>query len=210
MTIGLRIQHWFLSAFALLALVSTGLTAEAENRPDLPDGFVSEAPLPEGFPPPSTPGRIVVKSYPASRTFSAGGGNAFFKCFSYLTLKRHEMTTPVVMDFPRGATRGSSPPDGASRMHFVLERPSLDKTGKKLLVEVADMPKLAVVSIAHQGELTAGRLQEFEKMLRDYAKTHKGLAIRGDLRVLGYNSPRVKPEKRFWEVQLPVKTTPKR
>ncbi|MEQ8785746.1 MAG: heme-binding protein [Pirellulaceae bacterium] len=203
---GFRFRIGALSILAggLFAVAGDALAADAQSRPDLPPGYISEAPLPEGYPPPAAPGKVVEKSYPQSRTYSATGRGAFFKCFSYLSLKRHEMTAPVVMDYPQGADGEKPPADSAERMHFILEQPALDKTGKKLLVEVADMPKLEVVSVAFQGDLTAEVFKSGEKKLREYAAGKPGLKITGDLRVLGYNSPSVKPAERFWEIQLPV------
>lgn len=189
----------------VLATAGSGFGAEPVAPSNAPPGYVAEAPLPEGFPPPSEPGKIVEKTYPPSRTYSASGKNAFFKCFSYLSLQRHEMTAPVLMDLRAGAAEtGKSPSDVAERMHFVLERPTLDKPGKKLLVEVADQPKTDVVSIAVHGDLTAEKLAATERELRAYVKGKPALEVSGELRVLGYNSPMVEAEKRFWEVQLPV------
>ena len=39
---------------------------------------------------------------------------------------------------------------------------------------------------------------------RAYVEGKPALEVSGDLRVLGYNSPMVEAEKRFWEIQLPV------
>lgn len=205
-TLASRSQQILLGGLLAAAASASGLSAEPTSEPTLPRGFIAEAPLPEGFPPPSEPGKIVEKTYPRSRTYSAGGPNAFIKCFSYLSVKRYEMTAPVVLDYPAGVAEGKSPTDGAERMHFVLERPMFDKPGKKLLVEVADVPRTRVVSVAVQADLTAELLTTCETKLRVYVKNRPGLEIAGDLRVLGYNSPSVEAEKRFWEIQLPVET----
>lgn len=191
--------------WASVCVAATAVSASGEDAtPKLPIGFVSEAPLPEGFPPPSETGKIVLKTYPGARTFSASGRNAFFKCFTYLSVHRHKMTAPVVMDYPGGVASDKSPEDAAERMHFVLQRPGLDKPGKRVLVEVADMPKQEVVSLALQGDLTAEKLADGEARLRVYVEGRPDLSIADALRVLGYNSPMVMPEKRFWEIQFPV------
>ena len=78
--------------------------AAQASKPVYPKGFIVEGPLPEGFPPPSEVGKIVEKSYPLCRTYSAEGNQAFSRCFLYLVLHKHEMTTPVIMDYkPRNS-----------------------------------------------------------------------------------------------------------
>ncbi len=193
-------------------LLAGGSTARAEEA--LPQGYVVEAPLPEGFPPPSEVGKIVEKEYPLARTYSATGRGQFMKCFGYLSLNRHKMTAPVVMEYDQRKPDGmdTEPDDGEmlpvdiKRMHFVLEKVSLDKPKKAALVEVADMPKMRVLSIAHQGRLSAEIIAESETKLATELKARPELKAAGGTRIMGYNGPSVREEKLFWEIQLPVET----
>ena len=87
--------------------------------------------FPEGFPPPSEPGKVVEKTYPVLRSYSATGPGSFMKCFGYLSVKQHKMTAPVVMECKPGVDPskrlpGDDMPVPIERMHFLLEKNSLD------------------------------------------------------------------------------------
>lgn len=194
------------------AFASDAQQSEADgDNTEYPPGYVAEGPLPKGFPPPSAVGQIVEKSYPLCRTFSAAGNNAFMSCFSYLAKNKHEMTAPVIMDYKRGAA-AAVPPNAdlgfmdVLRMHFVLEEPSLDKPQQAGPVTVADLPELRVLSIAVQGPMSPAALAAAEARLEAELAGREDLMVAGPMRVLGYNSPMVPPAKRYWEVQLPIKS----
>jgi hypothetical protein len=184
--------------------------AKPVEKPEYPQGFIKEGPLPEGFPPPSEVGQVVEKSYPLCRTYSAEGGNAFMRCFTYLTKHKHEMTAPVIMDYKR--REPSDKPQAIAnfdaldinRMHFVLERPLLDEPKSEGAVAVADMPTMRVLSIAFQGQLSADTREQAEKKLAAEIESRKDLTVVGPYRVLGYNSPFVPKDKAFWEIQVPI------
>lgn len=190
-------------------LMLSCLTAAA-GEPNYPAGYVREAALPEGFPPPSEPGTVVEKEYPLSRSFSATGDGQFMKCFSYLSLKGHEMTAPVVMEYqaskerPKRERDKMEPPVDVQRMHFMLERAALDEPKQGLLVRVADMPKMRVLSYAHQGRMDAAKVAEIERTLKQELQRRTDLKAAGEPRLLGYNGPGVSKDKAFWEVQIPV------
>jgi uncharacterized surface protein with fasciclin (FAS1) repeats len=193
-------------------LVVCGPTARGEGP--LPQGYIEEAPLPEGFPPPSEIGKVVEKEYPLARSYSATGSGKFMKCFGYLTLRNHKMTAPVVMEYeksPKSEKRAELDEDGipldVKRMHFLLEKISQDEPKKALLVEVADMPKMRVLSIAHQGRLSSEVVQVAEQKLAQQLKARPELISAGPTRILGYNGPSVREDKVFWEIQLPVTAT---
>ncbi len=185
--------------------------AKSAAEEGFPAGFIREAPLPEGFPPPSPPGEVVEKTYPLARSYSAAGPNAFFKCFMYLQQKKHEMTAPVVMDYAAEGTPrpGAGVPVPVKRMHFLLEKVALDEPQEKGPIKVADMPQMRVLSIAYQGELTPKKTAELEGELAKALEDRPELRAAGERRILGYNSPMVPRDKVFWEVQLPVEQAAK-
>ena len=199
-------------AFLLAAVVTNALSAEevapAEKGADLPAGFISEAPLPEGFPPPSEPGKVVEKTYPVLRSYSAEGPNAFFRCFMYLQKNEHEMTAPVVMDYEGGQAAAvgerSEMPVPVKRMHFLLETLDLDQPKVEGDIQVADMLPLRVLSIAYQGQLTREQIDGLESQLTVALAERPELKAAGKSRILGYNSPMIPLDKSFWEIQLPV------
>jgi hypothetical protein len=200
----------FFRTVGILCGLAVVVSARGENAPQqaLPDGYVKEAPLPEGFPPPSEPGKVVEKTYPLVRTYSATGSGAFMKCFSYLSLKQHKMTAPVVMDCEAGAvpserSRGEMPVPIA-RMHFILEKNSLDEPKKVGPVTVADIQSMRVLSIAFRGETTLEAIKKGEAAIDARLKEMPGIERTGEYRILGYNSPMIDKAKNFWELQLPI------
>lgn len=209
-----RIFQWILPSAMMLG--STAATAvEPPETPadvDWPQGFVNEAPLPEGFPPPSEVGKIVEKTYPAARTYWAKGtvNTAFWRCFSHLKQKKHEMTAPVVWEYDHRDPEEPkllkllSDPVTVERLHFILEDPTLDEVGEAGAVTVADMPKQRVLSIAYQGKLTAEAVHRCEKKLQEELEQRDDVKSAGQPRIFGYNSPMVKAEKRYWDIQLPI------
>jgi hypothetical protein len=202
-----------LSAVSILANLGAGSDAAepaATEQPNYPPGYIVEGPLPEGFPPPSEPGAIVEKNYPLCRTYSATGNNAFGQCFVYLATRKHEMTAPVIIDYRRRDEGAPARPSddiramNVDRMHFILEKPTLDKPQKVGPIVVADMPTLRVLSLAIQGEMTEQVLDEVEQKLTAEIARRGDIVAAGPKRVLGYNSPMVPRGKAFWEVQLPI------
>jgi Fasciclin domain/SOUL heme-binding protein len=186
-----------------------GTAVRAEGP--LPRGYIEEAPLPEGFPPPSEIGKVVEKAYPLARSYSATGSGKFMKCFGYLSLHKHKMTSPVVMEYksPKGDNKkvkleDDDLPVEVTRMHFLLEQLSQDEPKKDVLVEVADMPRMRVLSIAHQGRLSSEFVDEVEAKLAAKLKARPDLVSAGPTRILCYNGPSVGEDKVFWEIQLPV------
>jgi hypothetical protein len=183
--------------------------AETPEKADLPAGYVEEAPLPEGFPPPSEPGKVVEKTYPVVRSYSATGADSFMKCFVYLTTNQHKMTAPVVMECsPELDTSQPAPGDGVpvpfERMHFLLEKNSLDKPHEAGPVEVADIPALRVLSIAYQGDSKPELVKKGQAAIEARLKELPDVERAGDYRILGYNSPMLERSKNFWELQLPI------
>jgi hypothetical protein len=86
-------------------------------------------------------------------------------------------------------------------------RTKLGKTGDKLGgVKVQDIPALTTVSIGLKGDNDRVKLAEVERRLERWLAQHAADHERaGDLRVLGYNSPQVPPDSRYYEVELPIK-----
>jgi hypothetical protein len=196
--------------------VTPGATSELRRGAEkvkYPPGYIEEAPLPEGFPLPSELGQVVEKTYPACRTYSAEGNNAFMRCFAYLSKQRHEMTAPVILDYERNADTSEAQPAEidfmkVGRMHFILENPSLDEPRLEGPVNVADMPGMRVLSIAFQGEMSPATLDDAERKLEAEIARRKTIVAAGPLRILGYNSPMVPKGKAYWEVQVPIKERP--
>jgi uncharacterized surface protein with fasciclin (FAS1) repeats len=172
-----------------------------------------EAKLPEGFPEPTPVGEIHVKSYPAyrlARTSMAGKdgeGRAFFTLFDHITRNGIAMTAPVEMTF--GATKEKAPKGEA--MAFVYEHARMGKAGQEGKVTVEDVPAMTALSIGLRGDYTLERIADVRARLEAWLKRHADrYETAGPLRVLGYNSRMVPVDRRYAEVQLPVRAKPAR
>ncbi len=165
-----------------------------------------EAELPEGFPQPTPAGEIQVKSYPAYRLARTASQNdsAFFTLFAHITLNRIAMTAPVEMTY---STPETDKQPQQTDMAFLYSEPTLGKLGNKLGgVKVEDIPAMMTVSIGLKGDSYLKKLSSVERRLEDWLSKHGTEYERaGNLRVLGYNSPGVQSESRYYEVELPIR-----
>jgi SOUL heme-binding protein len=164
-----------------------------------------EADLPAGFPKPTPVGEIQLKQYPAYRLARTASekNSGFFKLFAHITLNRIEMTAPVEMTYRANDKQVPEQFD----MAFIYGDTKVGKTGDKLGgVTVQDIPALTTVSIGLKGDNERVKLAEVERRLERWLAQHETDHERaGNLRVLGYNSPKVSPDSRYYEVELPIK-----
>lgn len=160
-----------------------------------------EAEMPQGFPSYTPVGTIEVKTYPAYRKASAAGATAFWKLFAHISSNDIAMTAPVEMTYGQLDEQQR----GQRSMSFLYGRPDMGEAGPKGLVEVADVEAMTVVSIGARGAHTASSVEAARLQLQAWLKERQGeYRVAGPLRVMGYNSPMVPAERRFFEVQIPV------
>ena len=168
-----------------------------------------EAKLPDGFPEPTPVGEIRVKSYPAYRLARAArsgqqaDGQLFLTLFKHISRGGIKMTAPVEMTYASGK-ENDNPEQEA--MAFLYENQRTGTPGKDGEVEVLDVPAMTAVSIGLRGDYTPERIGEARGRLEAWLKHHADrYEAAGPLRVMGYNSPMVPAEKRYAEVEFPVR-----
>lgn len=158
-----------------------------------------EASMPPGFPKPGPVGKIVVKAYPAYRAAETkGGGSSFWKLFMHIKRNRVEMTAPVEMTMDDNMRERS--------MAFLYEHSKQGRTGRRGRIAVKDLSPKTWLSIGMRGSRSSTRMRQAQRWLLAHAKQH-GYARAGAYRVMGYNSPRVRGSRRFYEIQMPVTKT---
>jgi hypothetical protein len=136
-----------------------------------------EAKMPAGFPGHTPVGTVEIKKYPAYRKAQASGGDAFWKLFTHIKNNDIAMTAPVEMTF-----QSEGPPVGQERaMAFLYSSVELGQAGT-------------------QGPVDARATER----LRIWLTEHEAYRQAGPVRIMGYNSPFVPPERQFFEVQIPV------
>ncbi|MBN1911444.1 MAG: heme-binding protein [Pirellulales bacterium] len=162
-----------------------------------------EADLPKGFPPPTPIGEMEVKAYPAYRMARTElqRSSAFWTLFSHIKENNIAMTAPVEMDY-------RLPDEGQARqesMAFLYASPDLGTAGANGSVRVVDVSPQLVASIGVRGETTPEKIAAAQKRILEWLQNDaKGYKADGGTRVMGYNSPFIPQERKYFEVQVRV------
>ncbi|MCA8965290.1 MAG: heme-binding protein [Planctomycetes bacterium] len=164
-----------------------------------------EAELPEGFPGPVTVDEIELRDYPAYRmvrTAMRGGSfSAFWPLFRHIESNGIAMTAPVQMDWQEQDER-SRP----VQMAFLYGDPKIEPAQVAKGVEVVAVEAMTVLSIGAIGDDRRDRVEAMHERLRTFlAAPDCAYEACGPLRTMGYNSPMVPKDQRYFEVQLPVR-----
>lgn len=164
-----------------------------------------EAERPRGFPEFGVVDELELRDYPAYtmvRTTAKGGSTrAFWPLFQHIQKNDIAMTTPVQMDWQPGKDGDRRP----ATMAFLYGDPATRPAHVAEGVEVVEVPAATVLSL---GAIGNDRPAVVESML---ARLHGWLAVNpayeaaGPMRTMGYNSPMVPNDERYFEVQLPVR-----
>ncbi len=172
---------------------------------------VMEAEMPADFPAYRALGEIELREYPTYRMARAtmrGRGatmGSFWTLFQHIQKNDIAMTAPVQVDYvvtEQGEREGS--------MAFLYGSPEVGPAGTAGKVEVVDVPKVTVLSIGARGSDTAARIEEMSQRMRDFVAANATTwEVAGPIRTMGYNGPSVRGDKRYFEVQLPVRKVEK-
>lgn len=162
-----------------------------------------EAELPTGFPGFGAVGELELRRYPAyrmARTSMRGGSNsAFWPLFRHIKSNDIAMTTPVQMDWQDASARPAT-------MAFLYGDPAIEPGATAEGVEVVEVPAQLVLSIGAIGDDREAIVAALRARLQAYADAPgSGLEVAGPIRTMGYNSPMVRRDRRYFEVQLPVR-----
>ncbi|TAG11042.1 MAG: hypothetical protein EAZ42_02165 [Verrucomicrobia bacterium] len=187
--------------FPMIAVVcascqSIGQTTEAKAE------YVSEAPLPKGWPVPGPYNQVALKSYPSYRAaFSEqqGSTRSFWRLFQHIKANDIPMTAPVQM----GVNTQDEKVERTS-MAFLYQNTQVGKTGQaEEKVNVRDIPAEKALSYAWQGTDSNENLTAAYQSLKAELATRKMHAR--EFRLLGYNGPGTPRKKATWELQALLK-----
>lgn len=176
-----------------------------------------EAPLPEGYPAPTPPGAIDLKTYPVVRraeitakgSTMVGMNFAFWPLFNHIKDRDIAMTSPVEMDY-RGMESEGNPYQldesrGEWTMSFLYRQRGQGPTGEAGRVKVRDHDEVTVLSVGLTGPYGIGRVNEGLPILESWLKTHPEWERAGGVRAFSYNGPQIRNANKWSEVQLPVR-----
>lgn len=166
-----------------------------------------QAELPAGFPGFAAVDELELRQYPAYRMASTamrgGSTGAFWPLFRHIEANGIAMTTPVQMDW--GATAGGD--DRPLRMAFLYGDPATQPRTVADGVDVVVVPAATVLSLGAIGDDRRDRVAAMRDRLFGWLSAHPEWAPAGPVRTMGYNSPMVPRDRRYFEVQLPVRRT---
>ncbi|MEO6811863.1 MAG: heme-binding protein [Isosphaeraceae bacterium] len=204
---------------ALLGVVPASAKADdpkpeaSKVQPKPADG---DAPLAEGFPDATEPGKIEVKKYPAYRSAVTKAKKAtvlssdlmFFSLFNHIQRNNVAMTAPVINTFETPHMVETPGAKGEVAMEFVYRSPKQGKLGPDgASVAVVDHPGQNFVCLGFQGgNMNDKQMSKAVETLHEWLDEHKAEWVEdGPPRRLGYHGPMTPRAQRLWEVQIPVK-----
>jgi hypothetical protein len=203
-----RIARMMMVAAAAAAALSEGARmAFADDEPKKP-WMVSEASLPEGFPPPGPVDQVIVKTYPPHRlarvTAGKGSDSMFMKLFRHIERNEIKMTAPVEMSWSQEGEKPATDPDAMAFLYAAstIGTPGADAEDPSVVVE--DVPEITVVSIGLRGGYDAATFRRGHEKLEAWLAEHPEWKPAGSPRTLGYNSPFVPNFLKVSEIQIPV------
>lgn len=198
------------AAGAVTGLATAAYIARGDDSPKKP-WMVSEARLPEGFPPPGPVDEVIVKTYPAHRlarvTAKDGSDSMFMKLFRHIERNEIKMTAPVEMSWSQEEEEPATDPDAMAFLYgaATIGEPGADADDPSVVVE--DVPEIKVVSIGLRGSYDAKTFRRGHEKLEAWLAEHPEWKPAGGPRTLGYNSPFVPDFFKFSEIQIPVVAT---
>ncbi|MEQ8850404.1 MAG: heme-binding protein [Phycisphaerales bacterium] len=179
----------------------------------------TEAALPEGYPAPTAPGAIEIKSYPTVRRAQVSGQGStassqrgFWPLFQHIQRNEIAMTAPVEMIYD-GMTPADDPSDHTVgegddwTMSFLYRSFENGPTGTDGSVEIIDAEPVTVLAVGVRGVLWGPTIRERAGELMAWIEDSDEWEIAGDLRTFGYNGPYVPNDRKWWEVQIPIRPT---
>lgn len=185
------------------------------------DSF-TEAALPEGYPAPTAPGAMEIKSYPSVRRAQVSGergmnpsaGQGFFPLFNHIKKNDIAMTAPVEMIYagdnlpnPEGDSLQTHTNDDGETwtMSFLYRTSDLGPTGSDGRVEIIDAEPVTVLSLGVRGRLSEASTMAGITRLTAWIESSNHYEIIGHARTMGYNGPYVPRDIQWWEIQIPIR-----
>ena len=170
-----------------------------------------DTPLPAGYPPPTPPGAIELKTYPAVRLAQVtGSGNpdrgmnrTFWPLFNHI--KKHDisMTSPVEMNYTGLRDDAPARPDAWS-MAFLYRTPDLNEPGVEGEVTVRDVHPVTVLASGMKGNYSMSLVEQGRSAIETFLDSNPNWKVVGDWRALYYNGPALLYWNKWAEVQVPV------
>lgn len=176
---------------------------------------VIDTPLPVGYPAPTPPGAIEIKTYPEVRRAEISGtgsrsGSGFMPLFRHIQRSDIAMTSPVEMDYTF-ADDSRMPSTNEWTMSFLYRTQDLRETGvddRDERITIRDIEPLVVLSLGGRGSYGNDRIERDLMTLMEWLENQNEWELAGSPRALLYNGPTWRPWNKWLEVQLPIRPIP--
>jgi hypothetical protein len=176
-----------------------------QNVPEKPAApqYLSESPLPKGWPQPGPYNQVAEKKYPAAR---AAFTPSKIPTFGFLTLFNHIKKNQIPMTSPVEMTMKPDEDEALemNQMGFLYQSTDVGNAGadgKK--VTVRDVPAVTVLAYTWQGSRNDAAIAKARAAI-EAALAEKKLQSTG-YRLFGYNSPSIPANKQTHELQAILK-----
>jgi effector-binding domain-containing protein len=173
---------------------------------------VASAPLPEGFPEPTSDGVIEIKQYPEYRaaTVQVAGSLAnapsqgFSPLFDHISSNDISMTAPVETRYPAATLTADAAIEGEAAVSFLYR--SLDIVPQEIAqnVQVEDIPPMTVVSLGMRGGYSYNNYVAGIEQLQAWLAEHPDYEVVGPPRRFFYDGPFVPDFLKRNDIQIPV------
>lgn len=186
-----------------------------------------DTPLPVGYPFPTPPGAIDVKTYPGVRRAEftgtvradVGMNLGFWPLFQHIQRRNIAMTSPVEMDLPGLGAAAAEAEHKAGRdvgeaaeltpqnwtMSILYRTPNLGATGEDGKVKIVDRGPMTVLALGFTGAYGTPRVERGLRELEAWLAGQQLWERAGEPRALYYNGPDVPNRDKWGEVQVPVR-----
>lgn len=164
--------------------------------------------LPVGYPAPTPPGAIDIKTYPSVRRAEISGKGdegGFMPLFRHIQRNDIAMTAPVEMDYQTSGTATLR----TTSMSFLYYTSDMNEVGtdpKDPRITIRDTSPVTVVSMGGRGSYDRSRVQKDVAKLRAWLAESPTWEEAGEPRAQMYNGPSMTPWNKWLEVQIPIKS----
>jgi len=173
------------------------------------------APLPVGFPLPTSAGKIEVKQYPAYRSgtyvyegqLDRARNVSFNPLFQHISSNNIAMTAPVEARYPATAFENVAKADdfGKTEVSFLYRSTDIYPAQIAKDIKIEDHAPMLVVSIGDRGEYSFTSYQKQVQELRTWLAANPEYEVIGSPRQFLYDSPFTPDALKRSEVQIQIR-----
>ncbi len=153
-------------------------------------------------PAPATSAYVCVSPGPASVVLKVPTADPkVWTLFNHIKRNKIAMTAPVEMTYDSDETSGAP----QRSMAFLYGSSNLGEAGTDGSVQVMDVPAQTVISVGVRGSRTTQKVASAQQLLTEWLDVNSTrYQPAGETRVMGYNSPFVPANRKYFEVQIPI------